>query len=274
MTPPSSGEHAVVEEIVSVSSQGLRGEWLRPRGQPNPQRALLWLHGGAYIMGSVNAERDLLRRLTLAADCATFALDYRLAPEHPCPAAVDDAVAAYRFVRAAGYPPEQIVIGGGSAGGGLAVATLVALRDTSELLPRAAVLLSPWVDLASVALQSDGSSFMALSRRAAQAYLGSLDARDPRASPLHADLHGLPHALLHFGSPEPLAVENRELHEAWVASHSPITMVEWEGMPHVFQLFPKVFPQAEEAVEAIGRFVRDPPAPRTDDDRTRPERAR
>ena len=196
-----------------------------------------------------------MQRITAAGECASFAIDYRLAPEHPCPAGVEDTIAAYRFVREAGYPPQNITLGGDSAGGGLVVAALVALRDAGEPLPGSAVLVSPWVDLDSEALRTHTSGFIKLARRAAVAYAGELDRHDPRVSPLFADLCGLPPAMLHFGGAEPFAPEQRALGQAWSSAGSPITAVEWEDMPHDFPMMGGIFPAADAAVQAIGRFV-------------------
>lgn len=255
MVRPPSNEYPVTEDRVSVPPLDLRGAWLRPKDGSRPERALIWLHGGAYVMGSVDAVRDLLQRITIAGECVTFAIDYRLAPEHPCPAGVEDAVAAYRFVRDAGYAAEDITLGGDSAGGGLVVAALVALREAGEPLPGGAVLVSPWVDLDSEALRTHRSGFIKLARRAAVAYAGDLDPHDPRVSPLFADLSGLPPAMLHFGGAEPFAPEQRALGEAWAKAGSPMTAVEWEDMPHDFPMMGGIFPPADAAVEAIGRFV-------------------
>src|SRR5258708_11628745 len=192
-----------------VSAGGVDAEWI---AAPNAatDRYVLYLHGGGYVIGSVNTHRDLMARSSRAAGARVLGLNYRLAPEQPFPAAVDDAVAGYRWLLAQGAKASCIAVAGDSAGGGLAAATLVAIRDAKLPTPGAAALLSPWVDLeglgesmttrakADPVVQKAGLVGMA------QAYLQGKDAKTPLAAPLYADLKGLPPLLIQVGDQEAL----------------------------------------------------------------------
>ena len=189
-------------------------------------------------------------------------IEYRLAPEHPFPAAVEDAVAAYRWLVGEGLDPAQIVIAGDSAGGGLTVATLVALRDEGDLLPAAAVCFSPWVDLEGIGqsmsakaeadplVQRDGIIEMA------RAYLGGADTRVPLAAPLYADLTGLPPVLIQVGTSETLLDDSTRLAERSRKAGVDVTFEPWEDMIHVWQYFASILPEGQEAINRIGSFVK------------------
>lgn len=183
----------------------LLGEWLEPIGEMaggGPRMTVLYLHGGGYYFCSPKSHRSLVFQLAVLTGARTFSLAYRLAPEHPFPAALDDALAAYRHLIASGAPPGSVVIAGDSAGGGLALATLVALRDAGDPLPAAALLFSPWTDLAATGATlatNDGADPMfrgAAVARAARFYVGGADPRHPYVSPLYADFTGLPPLLI------------------------------------------------------------------------------
>src|SRR5215467_1876317 len=194
--PPGAGT-----AVDPVDAGGVPAEWVAAPGV-SPGRVLLYLHGGAYQIGSPATLRRLVALLSGAAQARALSLDYRLAPEHPFPAAVDDAVVAYRWLLAGGTDPARIVIAGDSAGGGLALGTLVALRDAGEPMPAAAVLLSPWTDLALTgeSLRTRAAIDMLIKpggmHQAADVYLAGEDPRHPYASPLYADLRGLPPLLI------------------------------------------------------------------------------
>ncbi|MBX5465774.1 MAG: alpha/beta hydrolase [Clostridia bacterium] len=241
-----------------AESGGVPGEWIDAPGA-RADRVLLYLHGGAYSMGGPASHRSLVARLARAAAARGLLVDYRLAPEHRFPAAVEDAVAAYRGLLAAGLEPGRIVLAGDSAGGGLAVATLVALREAGQPLPAGAALLSPWTDLAGT-----GETLRTRAERdpwidpsgiggAARLYLGEEDPRHPLASPLYAELGGLPPLLIHVGEDEVLLDDARRLAERARAAGVEVTLRVWPEMWHVFQAFP--MPEAEEAIAEIGRFV-------------------
>src|SRR5689334_22565948 len=176
--------------IERVTVAGMTAEWIASPAI-DPSHVILYLHGGGYVVGSLNTHRDLVARLGRAAGARALAIEYRLAPEHPHPAAVDDAVAAYRWLRAQGVSPAHMAIAGDSAGGGLTIATLVALRDLGEPLPRAAVCFSPWVDLEGTGASMDTNLDDPMLNRAsilhfARFYLGlgTFDPRTPLAAPL------------------------------------------------------------------------------------------
>ena len=196
-------------KVERVSAPAAPAEWLRPPGAV-AGRVVLYLHGGGYVIGSPRSHRHLAAAIAAAGQASALLLDYRLAPEHPYPAAVDDAAAAYRWLLDQGVAPGQVVIAGDSAGGGLTVATLLALRDARLPQPAGGVCISPWVDLtcsgASYRTRAEADPIVqrASVEEMARAYLGSAAPRTPLASPLFADLRGLPPLLIHVGSDEVL----------------------------------------------------------------------
>ncbi len=251
-------EHVPVEPAITG---GVPGEWLTPAGAI-PARVVLYLHGGGYLIGSPATHRGLAARIAAAAGARVLSLDYRLAPEHPFPAAVNDATAAYRALLAQDVAPDGIVIAGDSAGGGLALAVLVALRDAGIPLPAAGVVLSPWVDLAVTgeSMTTRAAVDPMVQREAvagmAQGYLQGADARHPYASPLYADLTGLPPLLIQVGTSETLLDDaTRMANKARVAGVD-VALEPWEEMIHVFQLFAPLLPEGQQAIDRIGAFVR------------------
>ena len=242
-----------------VSAGGVPAEWVTAPDARD--RTLLYLHGGGYVIGSPNSHRDLAGRLSRASGARVLVLDYRLAPEHPFPAAVDDALAAYRWLLSQGHAPDRIVIGGDSAGGGLTLATLVALRDAGQPLPAAGVCLSPWTDLAgtgeSLRTKAQVDPMVQWSRLSqyAAAYLGKQDARTPLASPLFADLRGLPPLLIQVGTAETLLDDAARVVERAKAAGVDVTYEAWDDMIHVFQAFAMLLPEGQQAIEKIGAFI-------------------
>lgn len=242
-----------------VTANGVPAEWITGPGAEDTG-TLLYLHGGGYVIGSINTHRALVAKLSATSGTRALSVDYRLAPEHPFPAAVDDAVAAYRWLLANGAQPETTVIAGDSAGGGLTIATLVALRDAGEPLPAAGVALSPWVDLegtgnsmsansgADPIVQKDGLQGMA------QAYLAGADPRTPLAAPLYADLAGLPPLLIQVGTAETLLDDATRIAAKAKTAGVDVMLEPWQDMIHVWQLFP--VPEADAAIEQIGQFIR------------------
>jgi acetyl esterase/lipase len=245
-----------------VVAGGVPAEWARAPGAVD-DRALLYLHGGGYVVGSIRTHRQLVAGISRASGAAVLSLDYRLAPEHPCPAAIEDASAAFRWLLDQGLRPPRLAIGGDSAGGGLTVAALVALRDAGTPLPAAGVCLSPWTDLsmsgasmkskaaADPLVQSEGIL------RMATAYLGGRDARSPLASPLFADLQSLPPLLIQVGTAETLLDDSTRLAERARAAGVDVTLETWSDMIHVFQAFAFILPEAREAIDKIGAFLRE-----------------
>jgi epsilon-lactone hydrolase len=244
-----------------ASANGVPAEWITAPGA-DTGRNILYLHGGGYTIGSIKTHRCLGGWISRATQARVLLIDYRLAPENPHPAAVDDAVAAYRFMLDAGVKPSRAVVGGDSAGGGLAVATLLAIRDAKLPMPAAAVCLSPWVDMEgtgeSMKTKADVDPMVGSANLGdmAAAYLGGKDPRTPLASPLYADLKGLPPMLIQVGTSEVLLDDSSRLAERARAAGVEITYEPWENMIHVWQIFVPMLDEAKQAVDRIGEFVR------------------
>ncbi len=245
----------------TTDAGGVPAEWVIP---PNAAEGavLLYLHGGGYIIGSPATHRDLVSRIAQAGGLRALVPDYRLAPEHPFPAAVEDATAAYRWLLQSGFPAEQIAIAGDSAGGGLTVATLVSLRDAGVPLPAAAVLLSPWTDLAltgvSVLARSavDPMLDRAGLEQGSRLYRGGEDAYHPLVSPLYAALNGLPPLLIQVGGREVLLHDSTRLAERARAAGVEVTLQLEPDMWHVWQALARYMPEGQAAIDEIGRFIR------------------
>jgi acetyl esterase/lipase len=240
---------------------GVPAEWITTP-EALDERVIYYLHGGAYIMGSINTHREMISRLSRAARARALAIDYRLAPENPFPAAVEDSTDAYRWLVSTGVDPARLVIAGNSAGGGLTVATLVALRDAGDPLPAAAVCLSPWVDLeglgesmttrAEVDPMVQRDSLLQL----AKAYLRDAHPRTPLAAPLYADLRGLPPLLIQVGTAEALLDDSTRLAERARAAGVDVILEPWDDMFHVWQFCAAMLPEGQQAIDRIGGFMR------------------
>ncbi|WP_120077000.1 alpha/beta hydrolase [Aurantiacibacter odishensis] len=224
-------------------------------------KAVLYLHGGGYVVGSAQGYRGLAGEVSRAAGMPALVLDYRLAPEHPFPAAVDDAVAAYRALVASVTDASNIVLAGDSAGGGLALAAMLKLRDEADNLPAAALLISPWADATCTAasLDSKASEDPSLTKHGievcAQRYLGGADAAHPLASPAKADLSGLPPLLVQVGSIEILLDDALAIAASAGAAGTMVRLEVHPGLPHVFHAFHFMLPQAKAALEEAGAFL-------------------
>lgn len=256
---PSAREREVVR--VPVDVDGLEGEWIRPRDSTAETGVLLYFHGGGYVFGNLAMYRDLTARLSLATGMRVLALDYRQAPEHRFPAAVDDAVRAYRWLRASGVAASRIVLGGDSSGGALVVTTLLVVRDAHEALPAAAAMISPWLDLEAGSASVDANALLDWGDRTyllhwARMYLGDADARAPLASPLHAGLDGLPPMLIQVGGAELLRDEVTAFVRRAERSGVLVRLEVHNDMTHGWQMNPGVFPQGQVALERIGEFVK------------------
>ncbi len=225
-------------------------------------QALLYLHGGAFVVGSAHDYRSLSCELGRAAGVRAVSVDYALAPEHPFPAAVDSSVAAYRALLDSGLSPRNIVIAGDSAGGGLTLSTLLAARDAGLPLPAAALCISPWVDLecSGGSCQSKADADPSLKREGwlymAGQYLQGQSARHPLAAPLQANLQGLPPLLVQVGSAEILLDDALRL--AQVAAHAdvPVQLSVWPDMVHVWHFFSFMLPEGRQAIAEAGAFLR------------------
>ena len=245
----------------AVLAGGVPAEWVSTPGAAD-DRVVLYLHGGAYVVGSVNTHRDLAGRISRASGARVLNVDYRLAPEHPHPAAVDDATAAYRWLVAGGHAASRLAIAGDSAGGGLTVATLVALRDQGQPLPSAGVCFSPWVDLEGVgeSMVTRAAADPMVQRehlvRMAKLYLGGLPPRTPLAAPLYADLSGLPPLYIQVGTAETLLDDSTRLAERARKAGVEVTLELWDDMIHVFQAFAMMLPEGQQAIDKIGTFLR------------------
>jgi monoterpene epsilon-lactone hydrolase len=242
--------------ITPAQVGGIAGEWVVPQG--GGAHTLLYLHGGGYFACSAETHRNIT--VAFAREhFRVFAPDYRLGPEHPFPAAVDDAVAAWRGLLDLGNSPRKLVVAGDSAGGGLAVALLVANRDRGDQLPAAAALFSPWTDLAATGnsiRENDRSCAMFVGANmgpVARLYLGGADPRNPLASPLYADLSGLPPMLIHVGSDEVLLDDSRRLAERARAAGVAVDLKIWPVVPHAWQLV--CYPGVREARQSIREAV-------------------
>ena len=247
--------------VEPIDAGGVPAEWVsveQPAGA-----VLLYLHGGGYCIGSMNTHRAMAARLAAACGARALNVDYRLAPEHPHPAAVEDAVAAYRWLLGTGVAPEQVVVGGDSAGGGLVVATLLALRDDGDPLPAAGFCLSPWVDLecSGETMETKAAADPMVGKEGltemAAAYAGEHDLRHPLVSPLHAELSGLPPLLIQVGTAETLLDDAVRLAERARAAGVDVRLEAWDDLVHVFQAFAPMVPEAVEATEGIGAFVQE-----------------
>jgi acetyl esterase/lipase len=226
------------------------------------QPVVLYFHGGSYIMGSAQTHRLLASELARVSQSPIYLSNYRLAPENPFPAAVEDACAVYRELLGRGYTPQQICLAGDSAGGGLTMAALVALRDAGDPLPAAAAVLSPWTDLAATGetlrtREGVDPLFHAwYVPHWATYYVGKNDPRNPLISPVFADLHGLPPVLIQVGDCEILLSDSTRLHENLLKAGSPSTLKVWDGMWHVFQAFAEFLPESCQALNEIAQFLR------------------
>jgi len=241
----------------------LTGEWIEPTA-PNHSarnRFILYFHGGAYVAMSARTHRSVTSRLAAWSDASLFALDYRLAPEHPFPAALEDALAAYRALIAAGAPPSRIVVAGDSAGGGLALALLLAARAAGDPQPAAAVLFSPWTDLAATGESiidnsaTDALFFGSWVATEARHYLGGAPATNPLASPVYADLTELPPLLIQVSSSEILLDDSRRVFENAKQSGVKATLQIWPGLPHGWQIFAPILPEGRAALRDASAFI-------------------
>ena len=245
-----------------VVANGVNAAWISAPGASD-DRAVLYLHGGGYIMGSLNTHRDMMGRISRAAQARVLGLDYRLAPEHPFPAAVDDTVAGYRFLLDRGLPSARLAIAGDSAGGALTLAALVAGRDAGLPMPAAAVCLSPFIDLEgtgeSITTRADVDPIATpeVIDVWAKAYLAGADPRTPLASPLYADLAGLPPLLIQVGDHEVLLDDSTRLAVRAQAAGVQVKLEIWPEMIHRWHSYAAVLPEGQQAIEDIGAFLRE-----------------
>ena len=253
--PPPQGA-----TVTKVHANGVPAEWIVADGARDDV-AIVYFHGGGYVMGSLDTHRGHCARLSRTARARVLSVDYRLGPEHPYPAAVEDAVAAVRFARESGVAPGRTAIAGDSAGGGLTLATLVALRDAGDPAPAAGLCISPWTDLALTGgtivtkAAEDPMVRAADLRLMADAYLAGRDPTTPLASPLYADLTGLPALLLQVGSAEILLDDAVRVAERARKTGVEAELRVWPDMIHVWHAFADLLPEGREAVDEMAAFL-------------------
>lgn len=257
VNPYSRG--VMIEQVQEkAGDQAVIGEWIRPAGSAQSEHVILYLHGGGYVSCTSQTHRPITTALARLSRCRVFSLDYRIAPEHPFPAAVDDAAAAFRWLAANGEPAKNIAVAGDSAGGGLALAMMLRLRSQGDALPASGVCLSPWVDLTgadayrnnscSMFQPTDVASFAAL-------YLNGASAETPEASPLFGDLSGLPPLLIQVSSTELLLDDAVRLHEKATRCGVVSTLRIYPGLPHVWQILTPLVPEGKSALKEIIVFM-------------------
>jgi len=260
---PGDRLHPVPDDVqvTHVTAGGVPAHWLTSPGA-EAGRVLLFLHGGGFELGSLRSDGELAARLGRASGMRVLFPEYRLAPEHPFPAAIDDAMAAWRWLRVSqGLGATSMAVAGDSAGGGLAVALLVATRDAGQALPAAAVLMSPTVDLtgsgASMTERADQDpiSTPGMLRQFAAGYLAGADPKTPLASPLFASLSGLPPLLIQVGTADLLLSDSERLATAAAQAGVDVTLEIGEGLPHVYPIMLGT-PEAAQATEQTGTFLR------------------
>jgi epsilon-lactone hydrolase len=247
-------------DFTTVTCNAVPGEFAHVRDRAESSGTVLYLHGGAYCLGSPVTHRAITSHLARRAAAAVFAADYRLAPEHPFPAALEDAVAAYRGLLAQGCSPARMALVGDSAGGGLAVALALRLRQLGEPLPAALVLLSPWVDLGRPdrGPVPPGEVMISLPwiDECARLYLGGTDPAEPLASPINGDLRGLPPVLLQVGTDEILLQDSQRLLQALTQAGVKAELQQYPRRWHVFQASAGVLADADLALDRAARFLR------------------
>jgi epsilon-lactone hydrolase len=256
-TSPPAGDI----RLEPIDANGIAAEWSLAPGS-DPSKVLLFFHGGGYCSGSIVSHRGMVTEAGRAARARTLAVGYRLAPEHPFPAAIEDARSAYRFLLDQGIAPSRIVVGGDSAGGGLTLALITSVRDAREPLPACAWLVSPWVDLqmigASLAEKAVADPLISKSylEELASAYLAGADPANPLVSPLNADLAGLPPLLVQVGSAETLLDDAVRIARRAGAADVRVNLEIWPHMIHAWHLWAAQLEAGRRAIASAGAFIR------------------
>lgn len=256
LAPSAAGVTTEVTEIAGLKANSMQTQ------SPAAGKVLLYWHGGAYVMGSCRSHRALVSHLAKATGVRAILPEYRLAPENPFPAAVEDALAVYRSLLREGYGASDIAVAGDSAGGGLTVAMLLALRDAGEPLPAAVALMSPWLDLAG-----EGESMQTHCERdpwfnpqdlphVVRHYCKPEQLHEPLVSPIFGELSGMPPCLIQVGDDEILLSDSERLAQKIIAGGGQAELDIWPGMWHVWQMFIGLMPESRSAIEKMGGFVR------------------
>ena len=245
-----------------VDANGVKSEWTSTP-DADASSAVLYLHGGGYVLGSLESHRHLVAEVGRAAKARTLAIDYRLAPEHPFPAPVEDTVAAYHYLLDTGVRPERIALAGDSAGGGLVVGAMLAIREAGLKLPASGWCISPWVDMQALGLSfADRAAIDPTVQKAtilmmAEWYLGGANPRHPHAAPVHGDLRGLPPLLIQVGAAETLLDDSIALARKAGTADVLVDLQIWPEMIHIWHIYFPMLAAARSAIAAGGSFVRN-----------------
>jgi monoterpene epsilon-lactone hydrolase len=248
--------------VQPVNANGVKAEWTSTPGA-DPSRVILYLHGGGYVICSLVSHRHLVAEVGRAAGTRTLAIDYRLAPEHPFPAPVEDTVASYKFLLENGIKPNRIALAGDSAGGGLVVGAMLAIREAGLPLPGCGWCISPWVDMEALGrsfidrAESDPTVQKETIQMMAQWYLGGADPRHPHVAPIYGDLRGLPPLLIQVGAVETLLDDSIALARKAGIADVPVDMQIWPEMIHIWHIFFPMLSAGRRAIAAGGSFVRN-----------------
>jgi monoterpene epsilon-lactone hydrolase len=248
--------------VEPVNANGVKAEWTSTP-DADPSSAVLYLHGGGYVICSLESHRHLMAEVGRASGARTLAIDYRLAPEHPFPAPVEDTVAAYRYLLDSGIKPNRIALAGDSAGGGLVVASLLAIREAGLPLPGCGWCISPWVDMEALGVSfndradADPTVQKATILMMAQWYLGGADPRHPHAAPIYGDLRGLPPLLIQVGAAETLLDDSVALARKAGAADVMVDLQIWPEMIHIWHIYFPMLAAGRRAIAAGGSFVRN-----------------
>jgi monoterpene epsilon-lactone hydrolase len=248
-------------KIEKVSFNGISAEWICAK-EAHEGRVILYLHGGGYNIGSPNTHRELAAHISMASGAKVLLPDYRLAPEHPFPSALEDATSAYRWLLDTGLTGGDISIAGDSSGGGLSIATSISLRDAGEPSPASIVCISPWTDLEmsgnSIKTHAEIDPMLNLQslKIMASNYIGDGDPRSPLISPIHADLKGISPLLIHVGSDEMLLDDSTRIAEKAKSAEVDVTIKIYDQMWHAWHLNVRLMPEAKNAIKELGSFIR------------------
>lgn len=250
-------------DLEHIDINGMAAVWISSP-EVDSNKVVLYLHGGGYILGSLNSHQDIAMRIGRAAKARVLLVDYRLAPEDPFPAAVEDAVKSYKWlIENQKIVPNKIVIAGDSAGGGLTLVTLIKLRDNNINLPAAGVCLSPWTDVAltseSLIRNAKVDPFLKLYDLVfmADLYVGDNDPKNPYISPLYADLHDLPPILIQVGTAESIEDDSVRFAEKAKKAGVDVKLEVFDDMIHVFQAFADWAPEGQDGIDKIGSFIKE-----------------
>ena len=248
-------------QVENFTIERMAAEWVHVN-TVREDRVILYLHGGGYNVGSPNTHREMVAHISKASGAKVLLIDYRLAPEHPFPAALEDAASAYRWLLENGLEGKNIAIAGDSAGGGLSLATAISIRDAGDPLPSSIACISPWTDLMFTGNSSKTNSEIDPMIKAhsgmilAKNYIGDNDPRNPLISPLYADMRGLPPILIHVGTDEILLDDSKRVAQKAQDAGVDVALKIYDRLWHVFHMNVNAMPEAKDAVNAFGSFIK------------------